>query len=93
MPLMPQGAPVPGSYRRDQDALWREIRALWQKARKGMTPLSNRMPEQGAPHPGIGEEVSRWDHKHGAGGTQVFVQPDEPEHTTGTIWYDTDEPI
>lgn len=33
MPLFPTTDPVPASYRRDVDAIWKDIRALWQFSR------------------------------------------------------------
>lgn len=37
MPLIPPNDPLPASYAQDKDALWRDIRALWERVGRSKT--------------------------------------------------------
>jgi hypothetical protein len=66
MPLLPPYNPLPKSYPRDNEEIWRDIRALWRSLRGLKTPLSNEipLPVGDSGDPGYGEEAARWDHIH-----------------------------
>lgn len=86
MSMMPTHDPRPPSYREDQNAIWREIRALWQLARKSAGVLSNRSPTPAvssqigaAAHPGTSPELARSDHRHAVLNEVLFSHAGPPQ--------------